>query len=121
VPLRFNHSLKLAAMGHAREMVAERRFTHTEPSGETIVQRILQTGYVPAAAHFKLGENLGWGNGDDSTPRRLVGYWMDSPAHRRNILRPFFREIGIAIIPGAPVGGAGGASTYDIAFGAIRP
>ena len=46
---------------------------------------------------------------------------MDSPGHRANILRRQFREIGIGIALGAPVG-AGGlhGATYTADFGVRR-
>jgi uncharacterized protein YkwD len=40
---------------------------------------------------------------------------MNSPGHRANILSESFRQIGIAIAPGTPVG-TGGA-TYTTDFG----
>jgi uncharacterized protein YkwD len=45
---------------------------------------------------------------------------MRSPGHRRNILTRGFREIGIAIVDGAPVGGVGDAATYATEFGVIH-
>jgi uncharacterized protein YkwD len=44
---------------------------------------------------------------------------MASPDHRANILKPRFREIGIAIVVGAPVGGVARAATYATEFGVI--
>jgi uncharacterized protein YkwD len=42
---------------------------------------------------------------------------MDSPLHRRNILQPEFRTIGIGIVDGAPVAGVADAATYTTDFG----
>jgi uncharacterized protein YkwD len=36
-----------------------------------------------------VGENLGFGAGEFSTPREIVAEWMRSPGHRANILRPW--------------------------------
>jgi len=120
--LRFNRRLAVAALGHARDMVANDYFAHDTPSGQDFVQRIMRTDYVPAASAWKLGENLAWGSKAKSTPREIVRAWMASPGHRANILNGAFREIGIAIVVGAPVPRAGrAAATYATEFGAISP
>src|SRR3954451_4762964 len=118
--LRFNHKLALAGLRHARDMVANQYFAHDAPSGQDFVQRILNTNYVPAAASWFLGENLAWGDRSKSTPRQIVKAWMASPGHRHNILTRRFREIGIAIVVGAPVNGVSQAATYATEFGAVH-
>src|SRR5215217_671101 len=80
--LRFNHKLALAGLRHARDMVGSNYFSHDAPSGEDFVQRIMSTGYVPAAAAWTVGENLAWGDEHSSTPRQIVHAWMHSPGHR---------------------------------------
>jgi uncharacterized protein YkwD len=47
---------------------------------------------------------------------------MHSPGHRANILRPAFREIGIGIVPAAPLAAGAGqtAATYTADFGVRR-
>jgi uncharacterized protein YkwD len=118
--LRFNHKLALAGVRHARDMVDKQYFSHDAPSGQDFVQRIMNTDYVPASSRWFLGENLAWGSQEQSTPRMIVRAWMASPGHRRNILTRGFREIGIAVVPGAPVGGVAQAATYATEFGAIH-
>ena len=118
--LRLNQRLTLAGMRHARDMVARKYFAHNAPSGQNFVQRIFDTHYVPASASWTLGENLAWGPESTSTPREIVTAWMNSPDHRANILTARFREIGIAIVVGAPVSGVGAAATYDTEFGAVH-
>jgi uncharacterized protein YkwD len=80
----------------------------------------MRTDYVPASSRWLVGENLAWGGDGDSTPREVMRAWMASPEHRHNILTAGFREIGIAIIPGAPVAGVRHAATYATEFGAIH-
>jgi uncharacterized protein YkwD len=118
--LRSNHKLELAGLRHARDMVENHYFAHDAPSGQNFVQRILNTDYVPARASWFLGENLAWGDQSKSTPRAIVRAWMASPGHRHNILTREFREIGIAIVAGAPVGGVREAATYATEFGAVN-
>jgi uncharacterized protein YkwD len=118
--LRFNHKLALAGLRHARDMVDKQYFAHDAPSGQDFIDRIKKTNYVPAAASWLLGENLAWGDRAKSTPREITRAWMRSPGHRHNILTARFREIGIAIVVGAPVDGVSQAATYATEFGAIH-
>ena len=114
--LRHNTRLALAAKRHARDMVQRRYFAHDSLSGEDFVARVRRTGYT-TGVRWRLGENLGWGGGEMASPGALVKAWMDSPAHRNNVLGSF-EEIGIALTPGAPVAGHPQAFTYATEFGA---
>jgi uncharacterized protein YkwD len=111
-PVHLNHRLSVAAKRHSRDMVQRRYFDHTSPSGSTFTARVSRAGY-----HFSsLGENIAWGSGSYATPRSIMRSWMNSPGHRANILRSKFREIGIGIVAGTPVGISGGA-VYTTEFG----
>ena len=116
-PLRMNHKLSRAARKHSRDMVRRRYFAHDSLDGRSPFQRMRATRYVPRGASWVLGENLGWGSGSLSEPKSLVRAWMHSPGHRRNILDGRFRDIGIGIVRGAPVGGYPGGATYTTDFG----
>jgi uncharacterized protein YkwD len=118
--LRSNHKLAVAGRRHARDMVQNDYFSHDAPSGQSFVERIKATRYVPSASAWSLGENLAWGKRSRATPRQIVRAWMASAPHRANILSARFREIGIAVVPGAPVAGVGDAATYAIEFGRVR-
>jgi uncharacterized protein YkwD len=117
--LRENARLRAAALGHSRNMVSDRFFEHTAPSGATMVDRILRTRYVGPNEGWALGENLAWGTGSLATARGAVDAWMDSPGHRANILRRTYREVGVGIVLGVPVSDADGA-TYTVDFGVRR-
>jgi uncharacterized protein YkwD len=97
-----NGDLRQAAVSHSNEMISEGYFEHTSPAGLTFENRIESTGYMHSARRWVVGENLVWGTGPRSTPEALVTAWMNSPPHRENLLRPNFREIGIAAVPGTP-------------------
>jgi hypothetical protein len=84
-------------------MVRQGYFEHTSPAGVTFMDRIESTGYMHGARSWTVGENLVWGTGPLSTPQALVTAWMNSPPHRENLLRPAFREIGVAALAGTPV------------------
>jgi uncharacterized protein YkwD len=113
--LRLHRSLARAATSYARLMVHKRFFAHVSPSGSTMMQRIKHTNYLRHARAYTLGENLAWAQGSAATPARIVTAWMHSPGHRANILDGSYREIGIGIALGAPVGGGG--ATYVNEFG----
>jgi uncharacterized protein YkwD len=118
--LRPNDKLALAADRHARDMVQNHYFSHDAPSGKNFVERIRATHYLPPGSSWSLGENLAWGESSRATPRQIVGAWMASPPHRTNVLTARFREIGIAVVPGAPVTGISDAATYATEFGVVH-
>jgi len=97
-----NGDLRQAALGHSNEMISQHYFEHTSPAGVTFEDRIAATGYMRSARSWVVGENLVWGTGPLSTPQAVVTSWMNSPPHRENLLRPSFREIGIAAVAGTP-------------------
>src|SRR5918999_4092295 len=103
-PLRRDRRLARAARRHARDMDARNYFNHTSRSGASFVDRIRRAGYLRGARGWSVGENLAWGTGGLGTPQAIVRAWMNSPGHRDNILNGRFREIGVGISPGAPVG-----------------
>lgn len=113
--LRAQRSLSHAATNYARLMVAKHFFDHVSPAGSTMASRIARTSYLHHTRAWSLGENLAWGAGTSSTPAQIVNAWMHSPGHRRNILDPSFKEIGIGIALGAPTGQSG--ATYVNEFG----
>lgn len=117
--LRENAKLRRAAAGHSDAMVAQRFFAHDSPSGDDMVNRILRTGYGRNSG-WSLGENIAWGTGSLATAAEIQRAWMESPGHRANILRRQFREIGIGIALGAPVGSGGDGATYTADFGTRR-
>jgi uncharacterized protein YkwD len=82
-PLRFARSLSLSARAWARALSRDSRFTHGK-----FARRVLRFPFVLASRgrRWKVAENLAWGTGAESTPRRIVARWMDSDEHRRNIL-----------------------------------
>jgi uncharacterized protein YkwD len=96
-------------------MVRQRFFDHVSPDGTTFDQRVKAAGYV---SFQTLAENIAWGSGQRATPARIVNGWMHSSGHRRNILDRGLHEIGIGIVPGAPLDVRGQrAATYTTDFG----
>ena len=116
-PLRSNQRLGRASLLQARDMVARRYFSHTSRDGTDFATRIERTGYMQGARRWSVGENIAWGAGPLATPSEIVRSWMQSPPHKANILRGEFREIGIGVAIGVPVGGLPSGATYNTGFG----
>ncbi len=123
-PLKLNAALEQAAEGHCQELIADDYFAHVSPSGETPVDRIRDTGYIPSPSFgYVIGENLAWGTYQLSTPQAIVSAWIASPGHLANILEAQYTETGIGITPAVPASLAPGApgATYAQEFGVIIP
>jgi uncharacterized protein YkwD len=117
--LRENAKLRRAALGHSNDMVARGFFDHTNPSGATMVDRIMASHYASRNVGWSLGENLAWGTGSLATPREIMSAWMNSPGHRANVVKRSYREIGVGVVTGTPGAGGDGA-TYTADFGVVR-
>jgi uncharacterized protein YkwD len=64
-------------------------FSHTDPNGVGIQQRVSSQGYVWQA----VGENIAAGHTSVSA---VVKGWLESPGHCRNIMSDAFTEMGMA-------------------------
>jgi uncharacterized protein YkwD len=111
-PLKDNSRLGLASQRHARDMSRRNYFAHGD-----FVGRIKAARYLKNTRGYTVGENIAWGSWDYATPKSIVNGWMHSPGHKANILNGRFREIGLGVARGAPVGGQGQAGTYVTDFG----
>lgn len=118
--LRLNRRLSRAAVRHGRDMVRRDYFSHVSPSGSTLLRRIKHAGYIRGARAWWAGENLAWGSGGSANARSIVRAWMKSPGHRSNILDRRYRELGMAVVRGAPGVSGGPAATYVNTFGYRR-
>jgi uncharacterized protein YkwD len=121
-PLTPSPQLEQAAEGHCAELVSDDYFAHVSPSGETPVDRIRATGYIPGpSVGYVIGENLAWGTFVLATPQAMVAAWIASPEHLANILEGQYRETGIGVTPAVPSSLAEGepGATYAQEFGVI--
>ena len=102
-------------------MVARDYFDHTSPGGETLLDRIKASTYLPPRAGYILGENIALGTMQLATPDAIVSSWMKSPGHRANILNGGFRDSGLGVVARAPQSYAHGqpGATYTQQFGAV--
>ena len=108
-PLVVSTQLDAAARAHSTDMDRQNYFSHTSKNGDSLVTRIRRTGYLNGSVSWVVGENIGWGSGSYATPSSMVRRWMNSSGHRANILKGSFRDVGVGIARGVPVGGGDGA------------
>jgi uncharacterized protein YkwD len=119
-PLAYNAELRDSATGHSDSMVVHRYFAHEGPGG-SVDSRISRAGYLDKGVQdFEIGENIAAGSGHDGSPWQIFVDWMHSPPHRANILDPSFRDAGVGVARGFPLGGGGAAATYTVDFGARK-
>ncbi len=121
-PLTLSARLEAAAESHCAELISVDYFAHVAPDGETPVDRIRRTGYIPGpSVGYVIGENLAWGTYSLSTPQSIVSAWIASPGHLANILESQYTETGIGIVPAVPasVGGGAPGASYAQEFGVI--
>lgn len=81
--LTWSPDLESTAAVRAEE--ASRSFSHTRPDG---------TQWYTVNSEIMGGENLAWGQ---TSAGQVVEEWMNSPAHRDNILYDEFTDVAIAI------------------------
>lgn len=104
-PLRRDGRLAQATQRHVGELMRRNVFEHGDLAG-----RLRRAG----AAGPRFGENLAWGGGSLAA-RRVVELWLNSPPHRRNLLRPGWRRVGIGVADG-PFSGLSRARVVGAAF-----
>ncbi|MEA2148453.1 MAG: hypothetical protein QOD69_283 [Solirubrobacteraceae bacterium] len=101
--LRLSEELSLAARDHSDDMVARTYFAHDGPAGDTLRTRVRSSGYTRKHPAYDVGEALAWGQ--FVSPGGLVAALMRSAVHRRILLTPGGRDLGIGLTLGAPTGG----------------
>ena len=92
-PLAINGQLVKAALNKAGDMLAHDYFAHTSPQGVTPWAWFDKSGYDYKYA----GENLAMGFVNLADQQQA---WMNSTEHRKNILNPNFKDIGVAVVQG---------------------
>ena len=92
-PLRSNRRLDQAAQRHAEDMLARRYFAHESRDGKTVRERARAAGYDWRTIGENLAEN-------QFSVDEVMDGWLRSPSHRRNILNPSFKELGVGLALG---------------------
>lgn len=90
-PLVWDSRLAQAATAHSQDMASRNYFSHTSPSGSTMVSRINATGY----AWSTIGENIAAGY---PTVNAVVDGWMASDGHCKNLMNPNFKDAALACV-----------------------
>lgn len=81
------------AREYSRWMAEEKFFSHVDPHGQTVRQRVTEAGIKWRV----LGENLAYSNGYTNPVAASLRGWMDSPGHRRNILDRAFQKTAVGV------------------------
>lgn len=89
--LSINSKLTNAAQTKANDMAARNYWSHNTPDGKAPWYFVEQAGY----AYAKAGENLAYGFGTSS---ETITGWMNSPAHKDNLLDGAYTEVGFGFI-----------------------
>ena len=92
-PLRDNPALRKMARNYSRRMSEENFFSHQDPAGKSVGDRIATVGL----SYRMLGENIAKSYNVRDPLRTAEHGWMDSKGHRENILREEFTETGVGI------------------------
>ena len=112
-PLHPDMYLMTSAQKYSDAMMAQGFFGHISPSGETLQNRMENSGYYNPALEklcacvrrYVVGENIARGQ---KTAEEVMDAWMKSPSHRDAIMNPSFTEIGIGVSAGIWVEHFGG-------------
>lgn len=90
--LRTEERLRVSARLHSADMATRDFFDHVCPDGSTPSQRMRAAGYdEPGAENIARGQH---------GAHQVVTGWMNSPGHRKNILHPALRTIGVGVVLG---------------------
>ncbi|MBT8412023.1 MAG: CAP domain-containing protein [Octadecabacter sp.] len=86
-PLGHNPQLQAAAQAHADDLLQSGQFSHTGSDGSSAADRVGATSYTACVS----AENIAQGPTD---VRGAIAQWMESPAHRDNILNAQVTQFG---------------------------
>ena len=91
--LDFDPVVQDVAVLRAAALAASGALCHADPAGRDAASLLEEAGVWFA----RWGENIGWSSvAVVDAPARLHAGWMESSAHRANILDPGFRRVGIS-------------------------
>lgn len=88
-PLRLSVALSSVASGHAADMARNGALAHTGSDGSNANDRIVRAGYAGQAS----AENVAAGQHNVES---VVASWLASPGHCAALMRPHFKEMGVA-------------------------
>jgi uncharacterized protein YkwD len=96
-PLRSSAALNAAAADHSREMARNGYFSHDSADGSPFWKRVQR--YYPSGSGrgWSVGENLLWSSPSIGAAGAIRA-WLKSHEHRRNMLDPRWRDVGISTL-----------------------
>jgi subtilisin family serine protease/uncharacterized protein YkwD len=120
--LEVSRPLTTAAGAHARALGVAGTFTHDWPltPRRPFEQWIGGFYSTRTGRRWSAGENLVWAQ-DSLEAEEALTMWLNSPSHRRILVAPYWRDIGVGVIRAERAGGVFGGRTVYIAaaeFGA---
>jgi subtilisin family serine protease/uncharacterized protein YkwD len=120
--LQVSRALSAAGDAHARALGLAGAFTHDWPlAPRQPFGRWMERFYGSRTGRpWSAGENLLWAQ-DSLEAQEALTMWLNSPSHRRILVAPYWREIGVAVVRADGAGGVFGGRTVFIAaaeFGA---
>jgi uncharacterized protein YkwD len=89
--------LAKAAHRHSLDMARAGFFSHKSPSRGSFRERVKRDYRTAGYRSWRAGENLLWAS-PDIDARKAVEMWVASPGHRRILLTPGWREIGLSAV-----------------------
>jgi uncharacterized protein YkwD len=92
-PLKHNEALSKIARSYSRRMSKEDFFSHYDPAGKSVSDRVKSA----KISYRMVGENLAMNYNVPDPIRTAVKGWLESPGHRENMLRKDFSETGLGI------------------------
>jgi uncharacterized protein YkwD len=96
-PVRENAKLERAAAAHSRAMATYGFFAHESRDGTPFWKRIARDYTSKGYRYWTVGETLLFST-DALGGAAAVRMWMNSPPHRKVLLSPAWREIGVAAL-----------------------
>lgn len=107
-PLVISDALQAAAVAHSRAMLGKGFFAHDPPGGAPFASRVRSFYRSAGYDSWTVGENLIYST-QELTADIAIAAWMASPGHRKNILTPGWREVGIGSLRASSPGGVFGS------------
>jgi len=113
-PLVLSANLQRSAATHSRSMLDGGFFEHQSRDGSSFATRLKRFYRSAGYDTWSVGENLLYSTSEiDATS--AIEAWLNSPAHRENMLNPTWREVGIGSLSASTAGGIfGGEATWLI-------
>jgi uncharacterized protein YkwD len=112
-PVRISVALRRAADAHSTAMVTRGFFAHESIDGSAFWKRVARFYPRRPRGSWAVGENLLWSSPDVNGAGALRT-WLDSPPHRKILLTPSWREVGLSAVHAASAPGVYGGREVTV-------